>query len=263
MNKYSAKQIAGFLIPSIIGIIIFMIPIQVDGTWTIVVKVIADIIGNALGDLLPILCLIIVTVSAILGVMSLRHPSFITSYPIIDETFTTTPIWAIIRVVGCVFIWIVYLGVGFDAEGVGDGSIIGMIAAHVFMDLASDAGKINTFVQDYLVVIVGASSFMVCMGIVGFLAGILFRKGFLRRSRVSLCIFGALSAILIYGGIMNAASALMWSNTFSWKIALPYYISGFPMDCVHAAATWIFLWFAAEPMLEKLDRIKVKYGLVE
>ena len=35
------------------------------------------------------------------------------------------------------------------------------------------------------------------------------------------------------------------------------------MDCVHAAATWLFLWFTAEPMLEKLDRIKVKYGLVE
>jgi len=104
---------------------------------------------------------------------------------------------------------------------------------------------------------------MFCMGIVGFLAGVLFRKGLLHRSRVSLCIFGALSAILIYGGIMNVASALMWSNTFSWKIALPYYISGFPMDCVHAAATWAFLWFAAEPMLEKLDRIKVKYGLVE
>lgn len=49
----------------------------------------------------------------------------------------------------------------------------------------------------------------------------------------------------------------------NWKILLPYYIFGFPMDCIQAAATWIFLWFAAEPMLEKLDRIKVKYGLVE
>jgi len=117
MNKYSAKQIAGFLIPSIIGIAIFMIPIQVDGTWTIVVKVIADIIGNALGDFLPILCLIIVTASAVLGVASLRHPSFITTYPVIDETFTTTPIWAVIRVVGCIFIWLVYLGVGAEDEG--------------------------------------------------------------------------------------------------------------------------------------------------
>ena len=73
MNKYSVKQIAGFLIPSIIGIIIFMIPIQMDGTWTIVVKVIADMIGNALGDFLPLLCVIIVTLSAVLGVASLRQ----------------------------------------------------------------------------------------------------------------------------------------------------------------------------------------------
>ena len=40
-------------------------------------------------------------------------------------------------------------------------------------------------------------------------------------------------------------------------------MTGFPVDAVYAVATWIFLWFAAEPMLEKLDRIKVKYGLVE
>ena len=117
MNKYSAKQIAGFLIPSIIGIIIFMIPIQMDGTWTIVVKVIADMIGNALGDFLPLLCVIIVTLSAVLGVASLRHPTFLTSYPIVDETFSTTPIWAIIRVVGAVFIWLVYLGIGAEDEG--------------------------------------------------------------------------------------------------------------------------------------------------
>ena len=102
---------------------------------------------------------------------------------------------------------------------------------------------------------------MFTMGIIGFLAGVLFRKGLLRRSRVSLCVFGALCAIVIYGGIMNPASALMWAHELNWKILMTYYITGFPMDCVHAAATWLFLWFAAEPMLEKLDRIKVKYGL--
>ena len=104
---------------------------------------------------------------------------------------------------------------------------------------------------------------MFAMGIIGFLAGVLFRKGLLRRSRLSLCIFGAMACILIYGGIMNPASALMWAGTLNWGAVLTYYVSGFPVDCVHAAATWIFLWFAAEPMLEKLDRIKVKYGLVE
>ena len=104
---------------------------------------------------------------------------------------------------------------------------------------------------------------MFAMGIVGFLAGVLFRKGLLRRSRGSLCVFGALSAIIVYGGIVNPVSALLWSRELSWSVVLPYYVTGFPMDCVHAAATVIFLWLAAEPMLEKLDRIKVKYGLVE
>ena len=42
-----------------------------------------------------------------------------------------------------------------------------------------------------------------------------------------------------------------------------YSVTGLPMDLVHGAATALFLWFAAEPMLEKLDRIKVKYGLME
>ncbi len=104
---------------------------------------------------------------------------------------------------------------------------------------------------------------MFAMGIIGFLAGVLFRKGLLGRKRLPLCIFGAVSCIVIYGGIMNPASAVMYLHTLSWKAVLPYFISGFPVDCVHAAATWIFLWFAAEPMLEKLSRIKVKYSLLE
>ena len=104
---------------------------------------------------------------------------------------------------------------------------------------------------------------MFAMGIIGFLAGVLFQKGLLRRGRMSLCVFGAMSCIVIYGGIMNSSSALMWMSEISLQSLLPYLFSGFPVDCIHAVSTWIFLWFAAEPMLEKLDRIKVKYGLVE
>ena len=105
---------------------------------------------------------------------------------------------------------------------------------------------------------------MFSMGIIGFLAGILFRKGLLRRSRGSLAVFGAFAAVIIYGGIMNPASALMYSSqNLNWEVLLAYYVSGLPMDLVHAAATVIFIFLAAEPMLEKLDRIKVKYGLVE
>lgn len=103
---------------------------------------------------------------------------------------------------------------------------------------------------------------MFAAGIIGFLAGVLFRKGLLRRGRLSLCIFGALCAIVIYGGIMNPAAALMASETLNWKTLTLYYMTGFPVDCIQAAATWLFLWFGGEAMLEKLDRIKVKYGLI-
>ena len=105
---------------------------------------------------------------------------------------------------------------------------------------------------------------MFAMGIIGFIAGVLFRYGILRRTRGSLAIFGALAAIVVYGGIMNPASVLIWSPaSISWKTVLASYVSGLPMDLIHAAATVFFLLAAAEPMLEKLDRIKLKYGLVE
>ncbi len=103
---------------------------------------------------------------------------------------------------------------------------------------------------------------MFTMGLIGYLAGVLYRKGLLRRSRASLTVFGALAAIIIYGGIMNPAAALMWVREINLKILITYYVTGFPVDLVHAFATALFLWFGAEPMLEKLDRIKVKYGLV-
>ena len=104
---------------------------------------------------------------------------------------------------------------------------------------------------------------MFAMGVIGFLAGVLFRKGFLRRSRLPLCVFGTLSAIIIYGGLMNPSFVLMYQDNPTWPMLLAAYIQGFPFDLVQAAATAFFLWVLSRPMLEKLDRIKVKYGLVE
>lgn len=105
---------------------------------------------------------------------------------------------------------------------------------------------------------------MFATGIIGFLTGVLFKKGWLRRNKISLAVFGAICAVVVYGGIMNPASALMWSGeNLSWSMIFAYYLTGFPMDLVHAFATAFFLIVIAEPMLEKLDRIKTKYGLVE
>lgn len=103
---------------------------------------------------------------------------------------------------------------------------------------------------------------MFAMGMVGFLAGLLYRRGVLRRGRLSLCIYGALAAAFIYGPIMNLSSAFTWYTELSWQTVLAYLVSGFPVDLVHAAATVLYLWLFSEAMLEKLDRIKVKYGIL-
>ena len=104
---------------------------------------------------------------------------------------------------------------------------------------------------------------MFAMGLIGFLAGVSFQKGLLRAGRVPLAIFGAVSVVLVYGGIMNPASAILYQPNLSLSVLKAYYLTGFPFDLVHAAATALFLWFGAEPMLEKLERVKRKYGLTE
>lgn len=142
MKQINSGSLAGFIIPSIVGIMLFMIPIQFDGSWTIVVKVIADMINKAVGDYLPILCAIIISISALLGIVSLRRPSFITSYPLIEATFSTTVIWIVIRTIGAVFVWLTYLGI--DAE---DGA-----TGLLHMITAKDAGSF--VLNDLLTVLV-------------------------------------------------------------------------------------------------------------
>lgn len=104
---------------------------------------------------------------------------------------------------------------------------------------------------------------MFAMGLTGFLAGLLFRRGLPRRGRAGLMVYAVLAALLLYGVPMNLASALMWLDEINGKILLGYCLTGLPMDCVQAAATCFFLWFGAEPFLEKLERIRVKYGLLD
>ncbi len=104
---------------------------------------------------------------------------------------------------------------------------------------------------------------MFAFGIIGFLAGVLFRKGLLRKARGSLCIFGGLATFFIYGGIMNPASVLMWHAKPTMEVFVSAYIMGIPFDLIHTASTAFFLWIISGPMIEKLDRIKVKYGLME
>ncbi len=104
---------------------------------------------------------------------------------------------------------------------------------------------------------------MFSFGIIGFLAGICFKKGFLRKTKSSLCVFGFFATFFIYGGIMNPASVIVWQNVVTQEMILTSYVTGFSFDLLHSLSTAFFLWFLSEPMMEKLERIKLKYGLIE
>ena len=100
-------------------------------------------------------------------------------------------------------------------------------------------------------------------GIIGFIAGVLFKKGLISKKKISLCIYGVLATFFIYGGLLNPASVIMFSGKITWELLVLSYIRGFWFDIIHALATGIFLFILSEPMIEKLDRIKIKYGLIE
>ena len=55
MEKNVSK--ARFIVPSVVGIFLFMIPIKVDGSWTIAVKIIADWISAIAESILGALAL--------------------------------------------------------------------------------------------------------------------------------------------------------------------------------------------------------------
>ena len=62
---------------------------------------------------------------------------------------------------------------------------------------------------------------------------------------------------------MNVSSVLMYQSNPTPGMFLAYLVQGVPLDLIHAASTVMFLGILAHPMLEKLDRIKIKYGMLE
>jgi len=101
-----------FLIPSIIGVLIFMIPMKIGegGSWTVVVKVISDALKNAVGyDNVAMLCIGILTVSAVLALVSLAKPKFIMDNELLRGCFAVSLPWVIVRLIGCVCVWLTWI----------------------------------------------------------------------------------------------------------------------------------------------------------
>ena len=105
---------------------------------------------------------------------------------------------------------------------------------------------------------------MFSFGIIGFLTGILFRKKILRRDKkLTLSLYGAFVSLCIFGVLMDTYTVFTMDFVSSWTEVLAVYVSGFPVNCVHAVGTFIFLGVLAKPMMEKIDRVRLKYGMLE
>ncbi|HMM06140.1 MAG TPA: ECF transporter S component [Clostridiales bacterium] len=104
---------------------------------------------------------------------------------------------------------------------------------------------------------------MFSFGIIGFVSGLLVRKGKLSTKRLPLAIYGGFMTLFVYGFLMDTYSVLTMNFVSSWLEVLAIYISGFPVNVIHASATIFFLSILAKPLTEKIDRVKKKYGLME
>lgn len=100
---------------------------------------------------------------------------------------------------------------------------------------------------------------MFAFGLVGFVAGLIFNKGLLKKTKAIVVLYGFLATVIIYGGIVNVASVILFQPEPTAEMFISSIIMGFPYDMVHAISTAFFLFFITEPMMEKLNRIKTKY----
>jgi hypothetical protein len=132
---------------------------------------------------------------------------------------------------------------------------------------------------------------MFAFGLIGFISGLVFRRlsaaigdpgddvrvaaapgglGWDVRARrraarlriALLCVFGFVVTFALYGILLDTAAALMFSSSLSRSVLLATYLSGLPFNLIHAISTVIFLAVLARPMIEKLERVKKKYGLL-
>ena len=63
------------------------------------------------------------------------------------------------------------------------------------------------------------------------------------------------------GPLLDTCSVFLVMSRISLKGAMAFYVSGFPVNLRQAVATAIVL--LGKPLLEKLDRIKTKYGILD
>ena len=102
-------------------------------------------------------------------------------------------------------------------------------------------------------------------GALGIFAGVIVQRKRLPADRVTLTLFTFVITVIIYGGILNVASLLTMSGMpgteISWNTLRLMFVSGLPYDLLHAGTAAACMLLMGRPMIDKIERIKIKYGI--
>ena len=103
---------------------------------------------------------------------------------------------------------------------------------------------------------------MFAYGVGGFLAGLLSRLSVLKRNRIALTLFGFFTVLVIVGPLLDTCALLTMTGEITVSSAKAVYLSGIPVNLIHGAAAGLTMLLFANPLLDKLDRLRVKYGML-
>ena len=106
----SASRWIKFILPSLLGVGLFLTPLTYDGKQTIVIGLIADGVRESLGSWLALIVTLTFACSALLSsYVSLVKPAWLKRQQLIESVFSTTPVWLVLRILGGVLCTMTYL----------------------------------------------------------------------------------------------------------------------------------------------------------
>ncbi|MEI8658735.1 YjiH family protein [Vibrio sp. Hal054] len=121
VEQKSSGSLWMFLIPSLIGVFLFMAPISYDGSFTIPVAVLAKSLQALFGDsLVAIITTIIAFMSVASFATKLFKPAFIVEKPFLNNLFNPSWLWLAVRVIGGAAVIMTFFKVGPEAIWEGD-----------------------------------------------------------------------------------------------------------------------------------------------
>ena len=104
---------------------------------------------------------------------------------------------------------------------------------------------------------------MMAYGAGGMLAGFLFAKGRLPRKPWLMAIFGFLTVMFWIGPLLDCSSIFLMVSHINWRSVLIILTAGMPANVGNGICTALMLLLFGKPLLDRLDRVKTKYGMLE